>query len=107
MTEIRHNDGSAERLAIGAPVRFPGFLYLDFERGAWVGNDLPTPPRPGIRSEGFGPDFVCADLDIDINTWGRLWPLSTKPVTVTGTVVPHSGPDACPIRLDHVRVVPR
>ena len=107
MTVIRHNDGTAQRLAIGAPVRFPGMLYLDFERGAAVENFRPPAPPPGVAGTGPGPDFVCADLDIDIDTWGRLMPLSGRPVTATGTVARPVGPSVCAIRLDHVRVVPR
>ena len=106
-TLIQHNDGTAERLRLGALVRIQGMLWLDFEHGAYVANYLPEPPAPGTRSSGFGPDFICADLDIDMDTWGRLMPLSGRAVTATGMVTRKAGDSACPIRLDHVRVVPR
>jgi hypothetical protein len=106
-TVVDHNDGTAERLPIGAPVRFPGVLHLDFERGAWIGNFLTPVPAPDAPAAPVNPDFICADLQIDVDRWGRLWPLSTRPVTVFGTVAsrPESGP--CPIYLTNVQVVRR
>ena len=107
MTVIRHNDGTAQRLAVGAPVRIPGILHLDFEHGAMVANFMPPVPPPGVPVPARDPDFVCADLDIDMPLWGELMPLSGRAATVTGTVAPPPGPGACPIYLDHVRVAPR
>jgi len=85
---------------------FSGAQLADHARHSNT-NRLPRLPPPGVPIRGPDPDFVCADLDIDMPLWGELMPLSGRTVTVTGTVAPHPAPGACPIYLDHVRVVPR
>ena len=106
---IRHNDGSAERVAIGEHVRFEGFLVADFERGVWVGNRRLNPPLLNTRYDpAKDADYVCADLEIRFEDFPRMQSLSGFPVSVSGIASPHpEGEQGCPLFLRHVRVTRR
>jgi hypothetical protein len=107
MPTIRHNDGTAGRVAVGQRVRFEGVLYYDFERGTWVGNYLPEPPPEGKPDDpDRNADFICADLDtLDFPRMARL---SGRRVTVIGTAAPQTETDQpCALFLTRVQIRPR
>jgi hypothetical protein len=108
-TIIRHNDGAAQRVAMGERVRFEGFLFADFERGVSVETRRRYPPPTGsLYDPAKDADWVCADLEFRMDVFPRMQRLSGFPVSVTGTASPnpeHEG--ACPLFLRHVEVARR